>query len=183
MNPSEQQIFTGSGTYIMSDGVECTGYVDSITFCGGLVDEREPWPHTSVYRFTLLHLRLSGDRYDIIDQEDVVTDAANTSVTTFNPTCQSHDISGWFVLQGDQLGATLYARCERSQSSRESIHYCPVQIGLINTGCTHSSLYVNDTFGEPSSYYSKGPDSIPKRNTSKVAIKLNFGINYDVIGK
>ena len=184
--PSETQIFTGSGTYIMNDGLKCTGYVTSVSFCGVLVNEREPFPQRSVYRFTLLHLRLLGDRYDIIDQEVIdyeVADAAKTTDTAFNPTCQTYDLSGWFVLQGDQLGVTLYAHCERSRGSGDNTYYCPIQIGLINTGCTDSSLFVTDAFEESSSYYSQGSDSILKSNTSKVAIKLNLDINYDVVGK
>ena len=45
MDPLEDQIFTGSGTYIMN---------------GALLDEHEPWPQANIYRFTLLHLRLSS---------------------------------------------------------------------------------------------------------------------------
>ena len=186
MAPSETQIFTGSGTYIMNDVLECTGYVPSVSFCGVLVNEREPFPQQSVYRFTLLHLRLSGDRYDVINREIVdyeVADAAKITETTFNPTCQSHDLTGWFVLQGDQLGVTLYAHCERSRVSRDNTYYCPIQIGLINTGCRDSSLFVTDTFEELSSHSSEASDSIRKSNTFMVAIKLNLDINYDIVGK
>ena len=167
----------------MNDVLECTGYVTSVSFCGVLVNEHEPFPHRSVYRFTLLHLRLSGDMYDVIDEEVIdyeVVDAAKTTETSFNPICQSHDLSGWFVLQGDQLGVTLYAHCERSRGSGIETYYCPIQIGLINTGCSDSSLFVTE---ELSSYYSEASDSIRKSNTSLMAIKLNLDINYDVVGK
>ena len=106
--------------------------------------------------------------------------------TTFvDPTCQSQDISGWFVLQGDQLGVILYAHYEQSRSrgSNNDEYYCPIQIGLINTGCTDSSLFVTDTLDESSYYYSEGSDSIPKSNTSQVAVKLNLMINYATAGK
>jgi hypothetical protein len=165
----------------MNDGLECSGLVTSVSFCGALVNEREPFPQRSVYRFTLLHLRLLGDRYDVIDQETVDYEMADAA-TALNPMCQSHDLSGWFVLQGDQLGVTLYAHCEFSRP--DDTHYCPIQIGLINTGCTDSSLFVTGTFvDESSSYYSEGSDSIPKSNTSKVAIKLNLDLHYDITGK
>ena len=181
MDPSEQQIFTSSGTYIVNDRLECNGYVTSISFCGVLVDEREPLPQLNVYRFTLLHLRLSssGDRYDVIDQENIdyeMEDAANSIVTTSDPTCQSHDFSGWFVLQGDQLGVIQYAHCKHSQRSN---NYCPIQIGLINTGCTDSSSFIADSVDNSMSYYSEDIDSIPKSNISQVAVKLNFEIHYD----
>ena len=177
MNPSEQQLFTGSGTYIMNERVECSGYVLSVSSCGVLVKEREPWPRLNVYRFTLLHLRLSrsGDSYDILDRENVdykMENAANTYTTTFNPMCLSHNISGWFVLQGDQFGVILYAHCQHSQFSS----YCPIQIGLINTECTDSSLFVTSSV----SFHAK---AIPTSNTSQVAIKLNFDIQYDDNGK
>lgn len=173
-DPSEQQIFTGSGTYIMNERVECSGYVTTVYFCGGLVDEREPWPQPKDYRFTLLHLRLSGDRYDIIDQETIeYENVADEAKTTFNPICHSSEISGWYVLQGDQLGVILYSHCEQS--------YCPIQIGLIDTGCIDTSLFVTDS-GQ-NSYYLKGKGSISKSNTTLVAIKLNFEIHYDDIGK
>ena len=172
MDPSEQQIFTGSGTYIMNERVECSGYVTSVYFCGVLVDEREPWPQPNVYRFTLLHLRLSGDMYNVIDQEIVdYENMADEEKNTFNPTCHSSEISGWYVLQGDQFGVVLYTHnCEQS--------YCPIQIGLINTGCTDTSLFVTNS--DQNSYYLTGPDSILRDNTSLVAIKLNFEVH---IGK
>ena len=170
----------------MNDVLECTGYVTSVSFCGVLVNEHEPFPQRSVYRFTLLHLRLSGDRYDVINREVIdyeVADAANTTETGFNPICHSHDLTGWFVLQGDQLGVTLYAHCESLSNSRVETYYCPIQIGLINTGCRDSSLFVTDTFEELSATYTEASDSIQKSNTSMVAIKLNLDINYDVVGK
>ena len=166
----------------MNDVLECTGYVTSVSFCGVLVNERTPFPQQSVYRFTLLHFRLSGDRYDVINRE-VIDYAANTTETGFNPTCQSHDLTGWFVLQGDQLGVILYAHCERLRVSRDNTYYCPIQIGLINTGCRDSSLFVTDTFEESSSHSSEASDSIRKSNTSTVAIKLNLDINYGIVGK
>ena len=67
MDPSEEQIFTGSGTYIMNGGIECSALVTSISYCGVLMDMREPWPQTSSYKFTLLHLRPKDDKYDIIN--------------------------------------------------------------------------------------------------------------------
>ena len=60
MDPLEDQIFTGSGTYIMNAKLKCSGYVTLVAFCGALLDEHEPWPQANIYRFTLLHLRLSS---------------------------------------------------------------------------------------------------------------------------
>ena len=176
MDPSEQEIFTGSGTYIMNERVECSGYVTSVYFCGVLVDEREPWPQPNVYRFTLLHLRLSGDMYNVIDQEIVdYENMANEEKNTFNPTCHSSEISGWYVLQGDQFGVILYANCEQ--------RYCPIQIGLINNECIDTSLFVTDSSENSYYYNSRGSGSISKNSTSLVTIKLNFEIHYDDIGK
>ena len=133
------------------------------------MDEHEPWPQPKVYRFALLHLRLSGNRYNIIDREIVdYKNVTNDETSTFNPTCHSSKISGWYVLQGDQFGVILCAHCGRNS--------CPIQIGLINTGCIDTSLFVTDS-GDNSYYYSRG--SISKNNTSLVAIKLNFEIHYD----
>ena len=158
MDPSEQQLFTGSGTYIKNEAVECSGFVTSISYCGSLSDDGDLWPKPADYKFTLLHLRLSGDTYNIIDQEMVIHRVVDKKSTV---TCLSHNISGLYALQGDHFGVVIPSQCDQKSN------ICPIQIGLINAGCEDTSLFVTklDT-----------RNSIAKVDTSHVAVKLNFKV-------
>ena len=88
--------------------------------------------------------------------------------TSFNVRCQSHNISGWYALEGDQFGAVMLSQCDP-----DSI--CPIRIGLINVGCEDTALYVTDLV-DYSLIFSGAPNLISKGSTSLVAVKLNFQV-------
>ena len=163
----------------MTERIECSGFVTSIDYCGFFI---ESWLQPTGYEFTLLHIRFLSDAYTIIDEETVhvhvmnseTIDGPNTqSTAAFNLTCQSHNISGsWYALEGDQFGAIISAECigyQKKQNLR-----CPLQIGVISTGCEDSSIF----FDNFELLRTKVPlKSIARETTDQVAVKLNFQVH------
>lgn len=121
------------------------------------------------YTFTLLHLRSSGDTFDVVHQETLLySDNAKVDQTTVssNLRCSSHKLDRWKVFEGDQFGVVMIAQCY--------YRYCPIQVGLINTGCGDTSLFEPDY--QSNVLESLRKPSIAKGDTTPVAIKVNIDV-------
>lgn len=171
-NATEQQFFSGGGTYIMNDAIECPGIVNSVTLCGFLnVEDLSVSTNLIAFVLGILHVRKSSNSFDIIDSEAIylntsaASTARNVTLESSNKSvgfiCFSQDLPSWTVFEGDQFGVIIGAQCY--------LGYCPLQVGLINTGCEEASLF------EPR-YYLFGGNSQQITSTSLSAVKINLKV-------
>ena len=153
----------------MTEKVECNGTVSSVLYCGFYNPEDSPeMEDIANYVFALLHLRSSSDGFEIIKRQSILSDADTVSVdgtnVSLNARCQQFNItSALNVLKGDQLGVAMGSQC--------FARLCPIQVGLINTGCETQSLYEPDFI-----YSSTSKTSISMSSLSQVAVRVNIQV-------
>ena len=164
-NPTEAELFTGGGTYIMTETAECNGIVKSVSFCGFLNSEGYSGSQDTVnYYVYWIHFRRSNDTFAIVNQEyfsyneEIISANQSGQLLSANLRCGSDNLP-WEVLKGDQFGVAIASNCYNE--------FCPFQIGLINTGCEDTSLFHPDSI----TYYTNSPISM--NDTTQVAVKIN----------
>ena len=169
-SPPASQLFTGGGTFIMTNTAEISGRVTSLEYCGFLNVEEYPETGPDVqYFFTVLHLRKNSSNYNRLDilKTELVNyrsdSAVDTENTSSNLRCGSHQLANrWRVREGDHFGIIIGAQC--------TFGFCPIQTALINTGCERMSIF------EPI-YLVPSQPFIDVENASLVATTINVEFN------
>ena len=88
-------------------------------------------------------------------------DGTNVSL---NSICQQFNLtSALNVLKGDQLGVAMGSQC--------FAQFCPIQVGLINTGCETRSLFEQDFI-----YSVMSKTSISMSSLSSAAVRVNVQV-------